>query len=122
MTSPNEPQSAVPERMVIVTIVVADLLRKTETNGAGILKGAGRSVRSMTRRPVGHCLPRSLQKRNYQKGLKFLTLLPVQEAIQIDKRRSRWLHRLVEIDGNHNLEGRQQALVEPFLWPHKILH
>jgi hypothetical protein len=44
--------------MVIVTIVVADLLRKTETNGAGILKGAGRSVRSMTRRPVGHCLPR----------------------------------------------------------------
>jgi hypothetical protein len=45
--------------MVIVTIVVADLQRKTERKGqAGILIGVGRNVRSMTQRYEGHSLPR----------------------------------------------------------------
>jgi len=40
--------------MVTVTIVVADLQRKTERNEAGILIGVGRSVRPMTQRYGGH--------------------------------------------------------------------
>ena len=44
--------------MVIVTIVVADLQRKTERNEVGILIGVERSVRPMTQRYEGHFLPR----------------------------------------------------------------
>jgi len=63
----------------------------------------------------------SPQKRNLQMGLNLLlTLLLVRGVVQIDKKQSRYLHRL-EIDGTHSLEGHQLDLVEYPLWPSKTL-
>ena len=44
--------------MVIATIEVANLQRKTERNEVGIPKSAGRSVKPMTQKYEGRFLPR----------------------------------------------------------------
>lgn len=41
-----------------------------------------------------------------------IMLLLVRGVVQIDKKQSPWLHRLVGIDGTHSLEGHQLDLVE----------
>lgn len=114
MMSPNESQSAVPEKKVIVTIVAADHRRKIERKEVGILISAGRNVRPMTQRCEGQFLPRRPQKRNLRKGLKVsLTPLLVQGVTKIDKRRTRLLHRLlVGIVENHSSDGCRQDPVE----------
>jgi hypothetical protein len=61
--------------MVIVTIVVADLQRKTERNEAGILIGAGRSVRPMTQRYEGYFLREGISCHLYSESSLTLILL-----------------------------------------------
>jgi len=70
--------------MVTVTIVVADLQRKTERNEAGIPIGAGRNVRPMTQRYVGYF------PRRYFISCLFRIVADSNAALAPRKETSRW--------------------------------